>query len=230
MRKHLGLTHAVIASTLLIVPVAHADVTINTPNTNRNTQTALDGNITIATTGQLLMNAAAPNGGTAILVNSDAATITLNANNTVPAGLCLAGSAICTTGAGTSGINISQAAGASDAIIVVGSGTSIVAATDGIYADAQGSSIQNSGTINGNGGSAINVTANGLNTAISNSTGGVLTGSTTPTVYVNGQSTSILNSGTISAVGALDAIQLNQSFGGINNTAGATIQTVGGSN
>lgn len=229
MRKHLGLTHAVIASTLLIVPVAYADVTINTPNTNRNTQTAIDGNITIGTTGQLLMNAAVPNGGTAILVNSDAATITLNANNTVPAGLCLAGSAICTTGGGTSGINISQAAGGSAAIIVVGGGTSIVAATDGIYADGQGSSIQNSGTIIGSGGSAINVTANGLNTAISNSTGGILTGSTTPTIYVNGQNTSITNSGMINATGALEAIQLNQSFVGINNTLGGTIQTVGGS-
>lgn len=234
MRKQLALTHAVIASTLLMGPVAHADVTINTPNTNRNTQTANDGNITIATTGQLLMNAAAPNGGTAILVNTNAPTITLNANNTVPINLpCLLGSAICTTGGGTSGINISQAAGGSDAIIVVGAGTSIVAATDGIYADGQGSSIQNSGIIVGTTGSAINITTNGMSTAITNSTGGTLTGtvtSTTPTINVNGQTVSITNSGTISAVvGVLDAIQLNQSFSGINNTLGGTIQTVGGS-
>lgn len=229
MRKHFTLTHAVIASTLLMGPVAHADVTINTPNTNRNTQTANDGNITIATTGQLLMNAAAPNGGAAILVNTNGPTITLNANNTVPINLpCLLGSAICTTGGGTSGINISQAAGGSDAIIVIGSGTSIVAATDGIYADGQGSSIQNSGIIIGNGGSAINITANGLNTAIQNSTGGVMTGSTAPTIYVNGQNATIVNSGMINATGALDAIQLNQSFAGINNTLGGTIQTVGG--
>ncbi len=227
MKKQLRLSQTIIVSTLLITSQVYADVTINTVNVDRDTQTAVDGNVTIATTGQLWMNAAFPNGGTAVLVNSGSQIITLDANNTVAVN-CVLGSAICTTPAGTSGINIVPAG--SSASIVVGANTRITAATDGIIVDGPSASIQNSGTITGNGGSAINITLNGLSTGVQNYTGGTLTGTLTPTISVNGQNANISNAGTITTTGALvDAIQLNQNFSGLSNTTGGVIQTLGGS-
>lgn len=219
MNKYFRLTHAVLASTLLCVPTVYADVTISTPMTNQDIQTAVSGNVTITRNGQLSMTLAAPNAGDAILVNSNDATVTIDAAN-VNAG----GNAVVTSGAGRYGINITG----QDATITLGAQSGITSGTDdAIFIDGTGTTLSSTGEIFGNA-SAIEITNNGTNAIISLLAGSTTEGTTAASILVNGTGLSFGNAGTVTASGGQDAVQLLQNFTNFQNNIGGIIEVTAG--
>ena len=220
MKKSSRLSYAVLASTLLVVPLARADLVVSTVLTDQDIKTSAQGDITITNNGQLAMTTNGVNNGDAILIDSADALITIDAGN-----LNADGNAILVTGTGRYGINID----ATDAQINLGAGSAITSTTDdAIYVNNSGAEISSTGTISGDA-SAINVTTNGTNTTISLLAGSTTQGNTAPTISVNASGLSFGNSGTVLSVDQ-DAILLRESVSNFQNNALGIINTSGAGN
>lgn len=221
------LIHAVLASGVLIMPLAYADTTVNGINTSTSGAfvppliTSAAGNIQVTPTGQV-----SGGGVDAIQVDSDSATISLDANN-----INVGGIAVTATGAGI-GVNITTGTNAS---VVVQSGTAINTnlGGDAIKIAADGAIINNSGTIVSQR-SAIEVVTGGTNANITNQVGGKIQGTTgaQQTIIISDVGSTINNQGTIFATPSLAALIYNASFNQLINTAtgifdGVTVPTTG---
>ncbi|MBN9288805.1 MAG: autotransporter domain-containing protein [Gammaproteobacteria bacterium] len=214
MKKKLGLTHAVLASSFFVAPSIFAATTINS-NTTAPLIASTAGNIEITPTGSISINVA----NDAITVDATA-TVQLDPSNVSG----IAPDAILTTAPGQNAINITTG---TSAIITVGSGTRITAALDGILVAADSAVITNSGTIRA-GSSAIEIATGGTNATISNQTGAILQNNgaaTQSTVLINEAGSTLNNSGTVTS-SANDAIEIKQPATVVNNTGGV-ISAVG---
>lgn len=216
MKKSSSLISVVLASTLWGVPSAYADLTVSAVLTDRDTTTAVDGNIIIDRNGQLNMTGAAPNGGDAIVMNSAAATVTIDAANVHPNAI---------QAAVGDGINI--APGGTAAAITVGANSTIQAAGNAIVVDETGAGIYVSGTLTATN-NAIQITANGTNTVVSLLAGATVTATgVQPTMLVNG-TLSFGNDGTVSSAGPnVSAIVLQENINNFQNNATGVIAVTG---
>lgn len=223
--KYPKLAQCLLASTVFLQGLVYADTTISSPLQNADTTTFAQGNITIASTGQLWMNAATPNNGDAIVVDTENSTVTINASNTNG---CKSyggiGCAIITEGAGGNGINITtdvNGAGTTSTIAIQ-SGSSIIAADNGLNVDQGMATITNQGTIKGVV-HAVYFTPNGQGASFTNS--GLLQnqGNTAlSVVLVDGPSLTFVNSNSIISTTVNTGVRTNVNFTSISNTGTIT--------
>ncbi|MBI2791422.1 MAG: autotransporter domain-containing protein [Gammaproteobacteria bacterium] len=231
MKKTFRLTHAVLTSSLFVVPSIFADTQITANNTSSPAvagppyQTSVAGNIEILPAG-IIQPAANVN---AIEIDSEAASVIIDANN---ANLTSPPNAILTTGTGI-GISILAAGKAANVIVNTGSNINSTGGTgDAISIAGDLAVINNSGKIL-SGKNGIELTAGGTNASITNSgAGSIIQGATTASILDAGTGLVLLNTngGVIQATGLLThGVLLNVDFNSVTNNAGSTISSDSGS-
>lgn len=217
-RRHLK---SLLTLTLFLSGHAAAETVVNTALVDQAFNTANQDDIQITNAGQLQMLAGTPNSGDALVVDSENATVTIDASNTQACGIYGGtGCAILTSGAGRYGINITTNANGSgtSATIVIGTGSSIVAGNDALHIDQDLATVNNAGTIKSTS-NAVLVTANGQGLTFSN-TGTIIgegAGAEIP-FLIQGPSATLTNAGTIQSTTAFAALRTDVNFTSISNS------------
>ncbi len=207
------LTQAVLASTLIVSQCSYAD-NYSTVVGAQVMSAQTDDQVTVTPTGQINTNVALANG---ILIDEDAASVTLQANNTLPGS-----NAIVTTGAALNGILVGNGTAGASATIVTGANANISSMADGILISDDSANIDNSGTITGTL-SGIESSNAGTNTTLTNEATGSIIGTSAPGLLVAGPNLTLNNSGVITSGVGFDAFRINASTSAVNNNSGGNI-------
>ncbi|MBS0285778.1 MAG: autotransporter domain-containing protein [Proteobacteria bacterium] len=218
-----------LASTYYVMPLAYADLVVDSKNSplTATQQTSVNANIDITPSG--IIQPPANNDG--VQIDSAAASLTIEPNNHASS----PPNAILTSGTGI-GIHIQPGLGA-NATVTVNNGSTVQA---GINASAirinnTMATITNSGNLFG-GISGIHIFNGGTNGTINN-LGGVIQGTTSPSILINVGSSGMVitnsvsgaNAGKIQSTNAgIDAFQANSSFTSLTNNTGSFIQATTG--
>ena len=205
------LTHAVLSSTLLFIPLCAADTVIN-GTVLVTQQTSIKGNIDITPTGQINTR---PINGDGITIDSPNAHIVLDPGNIHPAAIS----------SQFNGIHIVPAG--NNATISIGAGTTIDAGTIGIFVQGKNAKITNAGSLLGTLGANDGIITLADNTTIINQTGASIQSNNGPAIDAQGKGFSLTNAGTISVINSY-GVEVLADFTTITNQSGGTISGSGG--